>query len=98
MLLGWTRVPPWLHVTSAVLVALGTMAILGPAQLFFGDQHGLNTLEYQPVKVAAMAAHARGSILRKWRAAEIQAPSHPSTMPVARSTPTSSSGGPCKAK
>jgi cytochrome bd ubiquinol oxidase subunit I len=141
MLFGWTRVPPWLHVTSAVLVALGTMisgfwilaanswtqtpaghivqngiaipvdwfhvifnpsfpyrfthmmtaaylttsvvvlaagaryllegkfqeeartmlrmgvgmvAILGPAQLFFGDQHGLNTLEYQPVKVAAV--------------------------------------------
>jgi cytochrome d ubiquinol oxidase subunit I len=144
MLFGWTRVPPWLHVTSAVLVALGTMisgfwilaanswmqtpaghivqngiaipvdwfhvifnpsfpyrfthmmtaaylttsvvvlaagaryllegkfqeeartmlrmgvgmvAILGPAQLFFGDQHGLNTLEHQPVKVAAMEGH-----------------------------------------
>ena len=144
MLFGWTRVPPWLHVTSAVLVALGTMisgfwilaanswmqtpagyairngivipvdwfhvvfnpsfpyrfthmmtaaylttsvvvlaagarylldgkfqdeartmlrmgvgmvAILGPAQLFFGDQHGLNTLEYQPAKVAAMEGH-----------------------------------------
>ncbi len=25
MLFGWKRVPPWLHVTSAVLVALGTM-------------------------------------------------------------------------
>ena len=24
MLFGWKRVPPWLHVTSAVLVALGT--------------------------------------------------------------------------
>jgi cytochrome d ubiquinol oxidase subunit I len=144
MLFGWTRVPPWLHVTSAILVALGTMisafwilsanswmqtpaghivqnglaiptdwfhvifnpsfpyrfthmltaaylttsvvvlaagaryllegkfqdeartmlrmgvgmvAILGPAQLFFGDQHGLNTLEYQPAKVAAMEGH-----------------------------------------
>jgi cytochrome d ubiquinol oxidase subunit I len=33
------------------------VAILGPAQLFFGDQHGLNTLEYQPVKVAAMEGH-----------------------------------------
>jgi cytochrome d ubiquinol oxidase subunit I len=144
LLFGWTRVRPWLHVTSAILVALGTMisafwilsanswmqtpaghvvqnglavpvdwfhvvfnpsfpyrfthmltaaylttsvvvlaagaryllegkfqeeartmlrmgvgmvAILGPAQLFFGDQHGLNTLEYQPVKVAAMEGH-----------------------------------------
>src|SRR5260370_2996000 len=25
MLFGWTRVRPWLHVTSAILVALGTM-------------------------------------------------------------------------
>src|SRR3954463_7123006 len=25
MLFGWKRVPPWLHVTSAVLVAFGTM-------------------------------------------------------------------------
>src|ERR1041384_2442265 len=25
MLFGWRRVPPWLHVTSAVLVAFGTM-------------------------------------------------------------------------
>ncbi|MGH8136749.1 MAG: cytochrome ubiquinol oxidase subunit I [Steroidobacteraceae bacterium] len=144
MLFGWKRVPPWLHVTSAVLVAAGTLisgfwiiaanswmqtpaghvvhdgiaypvdwfhvifnpsfpyrfthmmtaaylttsvvvlaagaryllegkfqaeartmlrmgvgmvAILGPAQLFFGDQHGLNTLQYQPVKVAAMEGH-----------------------------------------
>ncbi len=144
LLFGWTRVPAWLHVTAAVLVALGTMisgfwilaanswmqtpsgyvlqngiaipvdwfhvifnpsfpyrfthmmtaaylttsvvvlaagaryqlqgrfaeeartlmrmgigmvAILGPAQLFFGDQHGLNTLQYQPAKVAAMEGH-----------------------------------------
>jgi cytochrome bd ubiquinol oxidase subunit I len=144
MLFGWTRVRPWLHVTSAILVAIGTLisgfwilaanswmqtpsghvvrdgiaypvdwfhvifspsfpyrfthmmtaaylttsvvvlaagaryllegkfqdeartmlrmgvgmvAILGPAQLFFGDQHGLNTLQYQPVKIAAMEGH-----------------------------------------
>jgi len=144
MLFGWNRVPPWLHVTSAVLVALGTatsgfwilsanswmhtpaghmvsegiaypvdwlavvfnpsfpyrfahmmtaaylttsvvvlavgarymlvraypeeartmmrmglgmVAILAPVQAFLGDQHGLNTLEHQPVKVAAIEAH-----------------------------------------
>jgi cytochrome d ubiquinol oxidase subunit I len=144
LLFGWTRVPAWLHVTAAVLVALGTMisgfwilaanswmqtpaghvmhngiaipvdwlrvifnpsfpyrfthmmtaaylttsvvvlaagaryllqgkfaeeartllrmgvgmvAILGPAQLLFGDQHGLNTLHYQPAKIAAMEGH-----------------------------------------
>ncbi len=32
-------------------------AVLIPAQIFVGDQHGLNTLEYQPAKVAAMEAH-----------------------------------------
>jgi cytochrome d ubiquinol oxidase subunit I len=144
MLFGWKRVPPWLHATSAVLVALGTtlsgfwilaasswmhtpaghlmrdgiaypvswleiifnpsfpyrfthmmtaaylttsvvvlavgaryllarqfevegrtmmrmgvamVALLGPLQLLIGDQHGLNTLEHQPVKVAAMEGH-----------------------------------------
>jgi cytochrome bd ubiquinol oxidase subunit I len=144
MLFGWKRVPPWLHATSAVLVALGTMlsgfwilaasswmhtpaghvmrdgiaypvnwleiifnpsfpyrfahmmsaaylttsvvvlavgaryllarqfevegrtmmrmgvgmvALLGPLQLLIGDQHGLNTLEHQPVKIAAMEGH-----------------------------------------
>ena len=144
LLFGWTRVKPWLHVTSAVLVAVGTMisgfwilaanswmqtpagyvvqngialpvdwfhvifnpsfpyrfahmmtaaylttsvvvlaagaryllegkfqeeartllrmgvgmvALLGPAQLLLGDQHGLNTLEYQPAKIAAMEGH-----------------------------------------
>lgn len=32
-------------------------AILIPLQIFAGDQHGLNTLEYQPQKVAAMEAN-----------------------------------------
>jgi len=31
-------------------------AILTPLQIFFGDQHGLNTLQYQPAKIAAMEA------------------------------------------
>jgi cytochrome d ubiquinol oxidase subunit I len=34
--------------------ALLITVILSPAQLFIGDLHGLNTLEYQPAKVAAM--------------------------------------------
>ena len=38
-------------------MGVGMVAILGPAQLFFGDQHGLNTLQYQPAKIAAMEAH-----------------------------------------
>ena len=32
-------------------------AILIPIQIFAGDQHGLNTLEYQPAKVMAMEGH-----------------------------------------
>src|ERR1051325_8112919 len=40
-----------------VRMALGMIVVLAPLQLFFGDQHGLNTLQYQPIKVAAMEAH-----------------------------------------
>jgi cytochrome bd ubiquinol oxidase subunit I len=42
-------------------MAIGLIAILAPAQLLIGDQHGLNTLRHQPVKVAAMEAHWDGS-------------------------------------
>ena len=38
-------------------MAIGLTAILAPLQLLLGDQHGLNTLQYQPIKVAAMEAH-----------------------------------------
>ncbi|MCV0395794.1 MAG: cytochrome ubiquinol oxidase subunit I [Rhizobiaceae bacterium] len=43
-------------------VALG--AILIPLQIFAGDQHGLNTLEHQPAKIAAMEANweTRGNV------------------------------------
>jgi cytochrome d ubiquinol oxidase subunit I len=42
-------------------MAIGLTAILAPLQLIIGDQHGLNTLHYQPIKVAAMEAHWDGS-------------------------------------
>ena len=35
---------------------VGVAAILAPLQIFIGDLHGLNTLEHQPAKVAAMEA------------------------------------------
>ena len=35
-------------------MTLWLATILAPLQVFLGDQHGLNTLEYQPIKVAAM--------------------------------------------
>jgi cytochrome bd ubiquinol oxidase subunit I len=37
-----------------VRMALGFLAIMVPAQIVIGDLHGLNTLEHQPAKVAAM--------------------------------------------
>ena len=42
-------------------MAIGLTAILAPLQLVIGDQHGLNTLAHQPIKIAAMEAHWDGS-------------------------------------
>lgn len=42
-------------------MAIGMLAALGPLQVLIGDQHGLNTLEHQPIKIAAMEAHWDGS-------------------------------------
>jgi cytochrome bd ubiquinol oxidase subunit I len=38
----------------AMSMGLGLLILLVPLQIVLGDAHGLNTLEYQPVKVAAM--------------------------------------------
>ncbi|HEX2941164.1 MAG TPA: cytochrome ubiquinol oxidase subunit I [Rhodopila sp.] len=35
-------------------MALNLLIVLVPLQMFLGDQHGLNTLEYQPTKLAAI--------------------------------------------
>lgn len=37
-------------------IALWLALVLTPLQIVIGDQHGLNTLEYQPVKLAAIEA------------------------------------------
>ena len=42
-------------------MAIGMLAVLAPLQLLIGDQHGLNTLKHQPIKIAAMEAHWDGS-------------------------------------
>src|SRR5665647_1410169 len=42
-------------------MAIALTAILAPLQLVIGDQHGLNTLAHQPIKIAAMEAHWDGS-------------------------------------
>lgn len=38
-------------------MAMWMAAIVAPIQIFAGDEHGLNTLEHQPVKVMAMEGH-----------------------------------------
>jgi len=42
--------------TKTLRAGLVVAAVLAPVQLFVGDQHGLNTLENQPAKIAAMEA------------------------------------------
>ena len=39
-----------------VTTALSLLTVLVPLQLIAGDQHGLNTLQYQPAKIAAIEA------------------------------------------
>lgn len=41
----------------ALSMTLWLLLVLAPAQMFVGDMHGLNTLEHQPTKVAAMEAN-----------------------------------------
>ena len=54
--------------TPAVMAALRTGLVLGalliPVQIFVGDLHGLNTLEHQPQKIAAMEGNweTRGEV------------------------------------
>ncbi len=49
-------------------MAMGMISVVVPLQIFAGDQHGLNTLEYQPVKVMAMEGHFKSLIptVRRW--------------------------------
>ncbi len=53
-LLRGDNAPP---VMKAIKTAVFLAAILIPVQIFVGDMHGLNTLEHQPAKVAAMEAN-----------------------------------------
>ena len=46
---------------TMVRMAIGLLVILAPLQLLIGDQHGLNTLQHQPIKIAAMEGHWDGS-------------------------------------
>jgi cytochrome d ubiquinol oxidase subunit I len=46
---------------TMVRMAVGFAAVVAPLQLLIGDQHGLNTLQHQPLKIAAVEAHWDGS-------------------------------------
>ena len=51
-------------VRRALKTGVYAAALLTPVQIFVGDLHGLNTLEHQPAKVAAMEANweTRGNV------------------------------------
>lgn len=42
-------------------MAMWMAAIVAPIQIFVGDLHGLNTLQYQPAKVMAMEATTKAT-------------------------------------
>jgi cytochrome d ubiquinol oxidase subunit I len=50
----WLRGQRGADVQAALRVAVRLAAVLIPLQIVAGDQHGLNTLEHQPAKIAAM--------------------------------------------
>jgi cytochrome d ubiquinol oxidase subunit I len=44
-------------VRTMLSMAMWMMTIVAPIQALLGDAHGLNTLEYQPAKIAALEGH-----------------------------------------
>ncbi|WOJ89864.1 cytochrome ubiquinol oxidase subunit I [Methylocapsa polymorpha] len=45
------------HARTMLRMGLGLALILTPLQIFIGDEHGLDTAQYQPVKLAAIEGH-----------------------------------------
>lgn len=45
------------RIKKSFSMSLWLLLLLAPLQAFIGDLHGLNTLEYQPAKIAAMEGH-----------------------------------------
>ena len=50
----WLKGDRGLDVKAALRTGVMVAAVLIPLQIFVGDQHGLNTLQHQPAKIAAM--------------------------------------------
>ncbi len=47
------------RVRTMFSMAMWMLIVVSPIQIAVGDQHGLNTLEYQPAKIAAIEGHWR---------------------------------------
>lgn len=60
----WLRGDHGASVRKALVASITAAALLIPLQIYAGDMHGLNTLEHQPAKVAAMEANweTRGNV------------------------------------
>jgi cytochrome bd ubiquinol oxidase subunit I len=56
---GWhlIRKTAPLRARTMFSMAMGMICVVAPIQIFAGDAHGLNTLQYQPVKIMAMEGH-----------------------------------------
>lgn len=46
-------------VRTMLSMGMGMILVVAPLQMFIGDQHGLNTLQHQPAKIAAIEGHWR---------------------------------------
>ena len=57
LLRGRAKVPALEGARVMFSMAMGMITVVAPLQILAGDQHGLNTLEHQPVKVMAMEGH-----------------------------------------
>jgi len=49
--------PSWRKARRMLSMTLWLLTVLVPLQILLGDEHGLNTLEHQPAKLAAIEAH-----------------------------------------
>ena len=69
-------------------MTLWLLTVLVPLQILLGDLHGLNTLEHQPAKLAAIEAHWETATARAADAVRHSRPGRPrptasrSTMPL----------------
>ncbi len=48
-------------IRTMMAMAMGMLVTVAPLQAIVGDQHGLNTLEHQPAKIAAIEGHWRNA-------------------------------------